>query len=327
MPQISIIIPAYNAERTIVETIQSVWQQTYQDFEIIVINDGSTDRTVELLQTIEDNRLKIFSYENGGLPVARNRGMIRATGKFIAFLDADDLWTADKLELQLKALQQNPKAGVAYSWTCFMDVDEQGKPAFFLPSPQYSFTGDVYQNLLVSDFIHSGSNTLIRREALDTAGEFDPRLKSCEDWDYWLRLAAKWHFVVVPKYHVLYRRTPGAMSSKVEVMKEASLISIEKAYQAAPPELQHLKTLTMTSFHSYCASLYLQHCTARNGLSQARQHLWSAILLNPKILSDRNTQKLLVKFLLKQLFPTTASSYLLKRLKKPVSISDPRLEL
>ena len=326
MPQISIIIPAYNAERTIIETLQSVWQQTFQDFEIIIINDGSTDRTVELIQTIKDPRLKIFSYENGGLPVARNRGITRATGKFIAFLDADDLWTADKLELQLKALQQNSQAGVAYSWTCFMDVDKQGKVSF-LPSSQYSFSGNVYENLLISDFVHSGSNTLIRREAIDTAGEFDPTLKSCEDWDYWLRLAAKWHFVVIPKYHILYRRTPGAMSSKVEVMKEASLISIEKAYRAAPPELQHLKTHTMTSFHSYCASLYLQHCSDRQGLSQARQHLWLAILLSPKILSARTTQKLLIKFLLKQLFPTGASSYLLERLRKPISMSDPRLEL
>ncbi len=327
MPQISVIIPAYNAEGTIVETIQSVRQQTFQDFEIIVINDGSTDRTVELVQTIKDRRLKVFSYENGGLSVARNRGIVRATNEFIAFLDADDLWTADKLELQLVALQQNPEAGVAYSWTCFMDVDEQGKAVSFLPSPQYSFAGNVYKNLLVSDFVHSGSNTLIRRKAIDTAGEFDPALKSCEDWDYWLRLATKWHFVVVPKHQILYRRTPNAMSSKVEVMKEASLISIEKAYQAAPPELQYLKTHTLTSFHIYCTSLYLQHRTDKDGTSHARQHLWSAIRLNPKLLLDRTTQKLSIKFLLKQLFPTSASSYLLGRIKKSISMSDPRLEL
>ncbi len=325
MPQISVIIPAYNAERTIIETIQSVQQQSFQDFEIIVINDGSQDKTVELVQSIQDERLQIFSYENGGLPVARNRGISHATSEFIAFLDADDLWTADKLQLQLTALEQNPKAGVAYSWTCFMDVDEQGKPLSFLPSPRYSFAGNVYEKLLVSDFIHSGSNTLIRREAIESTGEFDPTLKSCEDWDYWLRLAARWYFVVVPKHQILYRRAPGAMSSKVEVMKEASLIAMEKAYQAAPPELQYLKSYTLTSFHVYCASLYLQHRTDIGGVSQARQHLWSAICLRPPILLDQTTQKLLIKFLLKQVFPPSVARYLFARIRKPVFISDPRL--
>jgi len=325
MPQISVIIPAYNAERTIIETIQSVQQQTFQDFEIIVINDGSKDKTVELVQSIQDESVQIFSYENGGLPVARNRGISHATSEFIAFLDADDLWTADKLQLQLTALEQNPKAGVAYSWTCFMDVDEQGKPLSFLPSPRYSFAGNVYEKLLVSDFIHSGSNTLIRREAIESTGEFDPTLKSCEDWDYWLRLAARWHFVVVPKHQILYRRAPGAMSSKVEVMKEASLIAMEKAYQAAPPELQYLKSYTLTSFHVYCASLYLQHRTDIGGVSQARQHLWSAICLRPPILLDQTTQKLLIKFLLKQVFPPSVARYLFARMRKPVFISDPRL--
>jgi glycosyltransferase involved in cell wall biosynthesis len=327
MPQISVIIPAYNAERTILETIQSVQQQTFQDFEIIVINDGSKDQTVELVQSIQDERLQIFSYENGGLPVARNRGISHASGEFIAFLDADDLWTADKLELQLTVLEQNPKAGVAYSWTCFMDVDIEGKPFSFLPSPKYSFAGNVYEKLLVSDFIHSGSNTLIRREAIESTGEFDPTLKSCEDWDYWLRLAAHWYFAVVPKHQILYRRTPGAMSSKVEVMKEASLIAIEKTYQAAPREFQYLKKYTLVSFHIYCASLYLQHYVDMSAVNQSRQHLWSAICLRPLILLDKTTQKLLIKFLLKQVFPPSFAGYVFERMRKPISISDPRLEL
>ncbi|MBD0347380.1 MAG: glycosyltransferase family 2 protein, partial [Coleofasciculus sp. Co-bin14] len=87
-PSISVIIPAYNVERTILETIESVQQQTLSDFELIVINDGSTDRTLELLNTVKDPRLKVFSYTNGGLPTARNRGISHATGEFIAFLDA-----------------------------------------------------------------------------------------------------------------------------------------------------------------------------------------------------------------------------------------------
>jgi glycosyltransferase involved in cell wall biosynthesis len=316
VPEVSIIIPAYNAERTILETIQSVQQQTFDDFELIIINDGSRDKTLELVQTIQDNRLRIFSYENGGLPVARNRGISNATGEFIAFLDADDLWTIDKLELQLKALKQHPEAGVAYSWTYFMDVDEQGKAISLLPSPQYSFQGNVYEKLLVSDFIHSGSNTLIRRENIDSTGEFDSTLKSCEDWDYWVRLAACCHFAVVPKYQVFYRRTPGAMSSKVEVMKEAALIAMDKAYRSAPMELQYLKRYTLISFHKYCAGQYLEHYLNTDDLRKAKQHLWSAIYLQPKILLEPPMQKLVIKLLLKQLLPVKVSTYLLKVTRK-----------
>jgi glycosyltransferase involved in cell wall biosynthesis len=326
MPQISVIIPAYNAERTIRETIESVQRQTFQDFDLIVINDGSKDRTVELVQSIQNERLKIFSYENGGLPVARNRGISRATGEFIAFLDADDLWTPDKLELQLTALKQHPEAGVAYSWTCFMDVNEQGEAVSFLPSPQYSFKGNVYEKLLVSDFIHSGSNTLIRRQAITSAGEFDPTLRSCEDWDYWLRLATRWHFVVVPKHQIFYRRTPGAMSSKVEVMKEAALIAMDKAYKAAPPELQYLKRYSLISFHKYCAGQYLEHCTDISEVRQAQEHLWSAIRLQPKTLLDKATQKLAIKFLLKRVFPPKMVSYVFQWIRKPISMPDPKLQ-
>jgi GT2 family glycosyltransferase len=326
MPEISVVIPAYNAERTIVETIQSVQQQTFQDFEIIVINDGSKDRTVEKVQSIQDERIKIFSYENGGLPTARNRGISQSQGEFIAFLDADDLWTPDKLELQLAALKPHPEAGVAYSWTYFMDVNEQGQTSALHPSSPYAFEGNVYKNLLISDFIHSGSNTLIRRKAIDSAGEFDPTFKSCEDWDYWLRLATHWHFVVVPKYQIFYRRTPGAMSSKIEVMKEASLIAMEKAYKAAPPELQYLKIQTMTSFHKYCASLYLQHRTDSSGANQAQQHLCAAIRLQPNTLLDKRTQKIMLKLLLKRLFPPKLVSYFIQFNKRPGADLDPKLQ-
>lgn len=313
MPKISVIIPAYNAEKTIRETIENVCLQTVSDFELIIINDGSKDKTLEIAQSIKDKRIKVFCYENRGLSTARNRGISKANGEYIAFLDADDLWTSDKLELQLAAFNKNPGAGVAYSWTYFMDVDEQGKVLSLHPSASYSFAGNVYQKLLVSDFIHSGSNTLILRQAIDSVGEFDPTLKSCEDWDYWLRLSTHWHFVVVPKHQIFYRRSPNSMSSKVEVMKAAALIAMEKAYQAAPPNLQYLKSFTLTNFHKYCASLYLQHHTDIDGISQAQQHLLSAISIQPKTLLDKATQKLILKLLLRRVFPDKLNNYLLQK--------------
>jgi glycosyltransferase involved in cell wall biosynthesis len=326
MPQVSVIIPAYNAERTIKQTIESVQQQTFRDFELIVINDGSKDRTLELVQSINDERLKIFSYENGGVCVARNRGIAHATGEFIAFLDADDLWTPDKLELQVAALKQHPQAGVAYSWTYFMDVDEQGEASSFLPSPPYAFTGHVYKRLLVSDFVHSGSNPLVRRQAIESVGGFDPSCAGCADWDYWLRLSAHWSFVVVPQHQIFYRRAAGCMSSNVEVMRKEALIAMEKAYRAAPPELQYLKTHTLANLHKYCSGLYLQHSSDRKGIQQAGQDLWLAIRIRPQNLLDHTLQKLIIKFLLKGIFPPRIASYFVQLMRKSFSFSNPRLQ-
>jgi glycosyltransferase involved in cell wall biosynthesis len=120
MPLISVIIPVYNGEKTIKETIEAVLNQTFSDFELIVINDGSQDSTLDIVSSIQEARIKVFSYPNAGQAISRNRGLSHACGEFIAFLDADDLWTPDKLEAQLKALQANPQAGVAYSWTAWI---------------------------------------------------------------------------------------------------------------------------------------------------------------------------------------------------------------
>jgi hypothetical protein len=116
------------------------------------------------------------------------------------------------------------------------------------------------------------------------------------------------------------------MSSKVEVMKQASLITIERAYNDAPKELQYLKKYTLTNFHRFCASLYLQHRHDSLGMAQAKEHLLSAITLQPKILSDSLTQKLLAKYFLKKLFPQKLSSYFIQFTRKSITITDPRLQ-
>ena len=109
MPKVSVIILTYNSSRTIGETLQSVINQTYSDFEILLINDGSTDDLIEVLKCFQDSRLQILNYENGGLTAARNRGIDRASGEYLIFLDADDLWSPDKLESHVNALDNAQK--------------------------------------------------------------------------------------------------------------------------------------------------------------------------------------------------------------------------
>lgn len=306
MPTISVIIPAYNAERTITKTIESVQQQTASDFELIVVDDGSSDKTLEIVKGLVDERLKVFSYENAGAAIARNRGLAHSTGEFISFLDADDLWTPDKLELQLAALQKQPEAGVAYSWTSF--IDEEGN-LLYLQQPVF-YEGNVYPQLLLSNFLVCGSIPLVRRQAIESVGELDPVLKSTHDWDYWLRLAEKWAYVLVPKHQIFYRQVSGSISSKIEVREKYNIMALEKAFQAAPEELQFLKKQSLANVYQHIADLYLTRKSDMDAVKQAGEKLKMAVGFYPKILLNKSSQRLIVKWMLMRLMsPKIANNF------------------
>jgi len=313
MTSISVVIPAYNAELTIYETICSVQQQTLKNLEIIVINDGSTDGTLTVLNQIQEPRLKIFTYENCGLPTARNRGISQASGDFIAFLDADDLWTPDKLELQLKSLADHPEAAVAYSRTIFMD--EQGQS--FHRGQRFSyFEGNVLKNLLVWNFIESGSNPLIRREAIETIGEFDPSQPPAADWDYWLRLAIKYPFVLVRKPQIFYRQSGNQMSSKVEAMENSQLSVLDKILDSLPPDLHYLRNKSVSHIYQYSMQLYLNKLKGDEGVRKAQKKFIQSVKLYPPILFDGKTLNLALKLLIRKILPDTISELVLNKVKR-----------
>jgi glycosyltransferase involved in cell wall biosynthesis len=299
MPIISVVIPAYNSELTIKETIESVQKQTFTDFEIIVIDDGSQDNTIGVVKSLvkSEPRLRMVTYENGGVSVARNRGIEIAQGKFISLLDADDLWTPDKLELQLKALKDHPEAGVAYSWT--NPVDEQGKILFLGNCPVYE--GNVYGELLQTNFLSSGSNILARREAIESINGFSTDFATASDWDFYLKLASKWSFVVIPKYQILYRQRSNSMSSNIESIMQESCAILEKAYQIAPAELQSDLNKSLNNLYLYFAELYLNRSKDAKSIDQVGRNLWIAIRFYPQTLFNKNTQRTLVKFCWKKL--------------------------
>jgi len=291
MPLISVIIPAYNAQKTILETVESVLQQTFVDFEVIIVDDGSQDSTLKIVSDITDSRLKVLSYPNAGACVSRNRGFAQAKGEFIAFLDADDLWTPDKLEAQLAALQANPQAAVAYSWTNCIDEASQ----FLRRGNHLSINGDVYAELLLSDVLENGSNPLIRREALAAVGGFDESLTGVEDWDLYLRLAVNYKFVAVPSPQVLYRISTNSRSSQMLRVESASLQVIDKAFAEAPAALQHLKKYSLANLYSYLTFKAVEGLPQRQqGLTAAR-FLLKAVANNPSLLRARVLIKVLFK--------------------------------
>ncbi len=260
---ISVILPVYNGEDTIRKTIQSVLSQKFSSLELIVINDGSTDSTVETVKSITDSRLQIFSYPNAGLAASRNRGIFHCVGEFISFIDSDDLWTDDKLEDQLKALQEYSKAAVVYSWTDY--IDTQGK--FLKSGRRITATGDVYKELVLWNFLENGSNPLIRSDALKAVGAFDESLVAAEDWDMWLRLAACYEFIAVPKVHILYRVSANSMSTNFKRQEAASLKVIERAFSSKKAEsLQHLKKYSLAHLYKYLTFKALE---AQTGLKKS----------------------------------------------------------
>ncbi|MEQ8972795.1 MAG: glycosyltransferase [Coleofasciculus sp. C1-SOL-03] len=313
MPLVSVIIPVFNGEKTIRETIESVLQQTVADFELMVINDGSTDNTLSVISQIKDSRLKVFSYANAGLAASRNRGISQATGTYISFIDADDLWTADKLEAQIKALEANPQAGVAYSWTDW--IDESGQ--FLRPGGHIIANGNVYDKLLLRDFIEGGSNVLVLAKAFAEVGGFDESLNAVEDWEMWLRLAARYEFVCVPSAQILYRISPNSMSTDVWKMEAASLQVIERALAQSPEPLDYLKRQVLAERYKYFTFKAIEgRLERRRGLTAMRFFGQAIIndpvwLLRPKIISI-----VLLKIALATIFPSQLAYALLKTVKR-----------
>ena len=273
IPVISVIIPVYNGERFILETIRSAVNQTFRDLEILIINDGSTDKTFELVKRSGDDRVKVFSYPHAGLSVSRNRGIRLARGEYIAFLDADDLWSPSKLEVQFLALRDHPDAAVAYSWVDLIDEEGHSLRPFMRPSHK----GNVYEKVLFNDFIIGGSNVLIRRQALEKTGFFDEALGAAEDHDMWIRLAKHFEFTLVPKVQLFYRQTDGAMSSDLLRQMEGNLKVIEKAFSSAPRSLQRYKNKAI-SIRYLCVADSLSDGTRRSfDRKKSLAYTWEAL--------------------------------------------------
>lgn len=217
---ISIIIPLYNKEKSIFATIRSVVNQTYTDFELIVVNDGSTDKSLQVVEDCirkleigdwklknENWRLKIVSKPNGGVCSARNRGIQEAKGEYVVFLDADDLWDMQYLEEQMRMVNDFPEAAM---WGINFAETREGKIIRRCP------TGlpDGYRGYVehyfeipnrVSDLFHP-SSAVIRREVFDKVGLFDERIKYAEDSDMWFRIISNYKVAFYDRYMVKYQQ-------------------------------------------------------------------------------------------------------------------------
>ncbi len=182
---VSVIIPTYNRAKVLKKAIDSVLNQTFKDFELIVIDDGSTDETLEILKDYQD-RLKSVTIPHGGVSAARNRGIEEAEGDFIAFLDSDDYWLPEKLAIQTDFFRRNPEARICQTDETWYRHGKQVNPGKRHHKP----SGDIfYQSLRLC--LVSPSAVMIRRDLFNEVGLFDESLPVCEDYDLWLRISAR----------------------------------------------------------------------------------------------------------------------------------------
>ncbi len=252
-PKVSIVIPAYNVEAYILDTLRSVIDQTFLDFEVLVVNDGSTDRTSEVITQFiqQDSRFKILHKPNGGLSSARNFGIRHAEGKYIALLDGDDLYLPNKLATHIEVLDRNPSVGVVYSAS--QAIRENGDPTWMTLSGKPLYT-NILKSLLCKNFVGHGSNGIFRKEIISEIGDFDESLKCVEDLDFWLRVAGtKWRFHRVPSVQCCYRVRAAGLSFNLDRMQETQYQVMQSAYQRHPELSTTIEPTANAYFYRYLA--------------------------------------------------------------------------
>ncbi|MGC1196706.1 MAG: glycosyltransferase [Geitlerinemataceae cyanobacterium] len=309
MPKISVIICVYNGATTIARTLDSVLNQSLTDFELIIINDGSKDNTLKIISAFNDRRIQFFSYPNRGLATSRNRGLAKATGEYISFLDADDIWSVDKLESQISALEENPNAGVAYSWVDRIDEDDR----IMCQGGHHTATGNVLPHLLLADITDSGSNALIRKSAFEKVGNYEESMSSGQDWDMAIRLAACYDFVVLPRVQVFYRASSSSISANVLRLEAGCLKTIDRAFKISPDSLQYLKRYSLANLYKYLTFQALKHPISRrrDGLLPFR-FLWLALWNDPKFIEQTYLiGSILLKSTIRSIFPVHTSNQIL----------------
>jgi len=220
---VSIIVPSFNMARFLPEAMKSALAQSYANIEVLIVDDGSTDDTPEVVRQWEsDPRVRVHRQANGGLSHARNQGIALTRGPFIALLDADDTWSTDKLSRQMKLFEGRAKVGVVYSDFALMDREGKSLPR----GPMRMHRGWVSGALLIENFVPA-SSAVVRRKCFELYGGFDTRLRTGEDYDMWLRLSPHFQFEFLAEPVMQYRIGGWQMSKDYRARYETGIRTMQ----------------------------------------------------------------------------------------------------
>jgi glycosyltransferase involved in cell wall biosynthesis len=245
-PLVSVIIATYNMARYLPLAVRSALDQTYKNIEVLVVDDGSTDDTQKVMTSfLDDPRVRHCPQENKGQAAAKNRGVRESRGDYIAFLDADDMWTLDKLDLQLPLFSRLEAVGVVYS--SFICIDETGKE--LTVADDELFRGRVSGPLLIRNFIGFGTS-VVKKECFDRLGGFKENLRMGVDYDMWLRFSTQYEFDYLDRPLLYYRVWSGQMSNNRKG-RYLNGIEIMKNFLQEFPEIVDKRTENEAWAHTY----------------------------------------------------------------------------
>lgn len=253
---VTVVIPAYNADQYLADTIESVLSQTFTDFEMLIIDDGSTDNTAEIahLYAQRDQRLAYFSQTNQGVSASRNRGIELAKGELIAFLDADDQWLPNKLEAHMKHFDSSPDLGISFGRVEF--VLATGKPTGVISNSKLS--GIEPEHLYYENLIVNPSNAVIRFTVFEQVGNFNISLMTMEDLEVFLRIICNgWKVEGLNQVLTRYRTTETGLSS--------NLYRLEQDWEKFSDEVQSYAP-ELVQQHYKCAKAYFLRYLARRSI-------------------------------------------------------------
>ena len=285
-PACAVVIPAYDMADYLRETIESVLAQDRPDWELVVVDDGSTDHTAEVAREFSDPRIRLFVQENSGAATARNRGMKETTAPRIMFLDCDDRLRPDALSRLMGALDRHPEVVAAYGEV--VSMDEKGRlfglerPTVFAPRP----SGDVLRAILRACFIVTPGSACVRREFAERIGGFQEKLRRGDDWEFWCRLALTGPFLYTGTPPVLeYRNHQNSITYARAAdgqgggspARDAVFSNREIAARIPAGELKRLLRLSTANGRAHAGRSGLKAKAWRG----ARQNLWASLKLEP----------------------------------------------
>jgi hypothetical protein len=277
MPHFSVVIPAYNTSPYIQDCLQSVLAQTEPDFEVIVVDDGSTDDTAAQVKAISDPRIHLIQQPNGGLAAARNTGIWAAQGELVAFLDADDRWCPEKLAAHRQVLEQHPEASVSYDWAAFIDSQGQ-RTGLCMAQSRIQLTPEA---LLLKNYLGNGSTAVVRRGILEQVGGFDESLRRMVDHELWIRLTHGGHHIqLVPAVLTDYRTHSQSFTADTGRMLQGVEAFLQKVATYAPESVQKLSPLVWAFTHRWMA----RAAFVAGDYDKARSHALHAVQAAPQVL-------------------------------------------
>jgi glycosyltransferase involved in cell wall biosynthesis len=277
MAKVSVIIPVYNQAKFVARSIKSVLEQTYNDFEVIVVNDGSTDNSHRIIEAFGD-QISYLHQQNKGPSSARNAGITASRGKYIAFLDSDDYFMKRNLEIKMSFLESNPRADWIYSdWQY---VDDEGSPlkkgSLKFKYSKKRLTGEIFEELLQSRNFISPCTVVIKRSVLEDVGHFDPLIPSQEEFDLWLRIALKYPAYYIDRVLVNVTLHPASLSSDFTKWAYGNALIVDKLKDLIPHDFKDRKNILDRMFadrHTFIGRDFFQ----KGQFNKAINEFWQSI--------------------------------------------------